>query len=325
MSEHVPIPEPFSSILDELGQYHSLQSRRVPSAELRSVLRKHSIPDSHTTGLRFELTWQKPTGSRVQRAEPIANLTMVRCCTKNSLFSSRASEIPASVAIQAPAEGYLLHLPDQTWAYGPGVTNEPDSPAPALDPNTHSIGYIALRATLQEIHYLYHTSFLMGDDPEAASKFFPRRISDAVMRQVIPLQVKRELQAHIKDPEKSPKAAQARTFLAGLLADPETIQVDLATQAPEPLLEVELGPDSQVDKQLLYYAIHCAKSGNACFIATEDGGIKMEVMQQWQQKHLPIFCPGNFLEFFDLLRELDRWCRPQPAPSLPSDPAPAPE
>ena len=209
---------------------------------------------------------------------------------EGGLFSK---ETWAPFCFTSPATGYLCTITSGGWG--------------AILPHGQS----------DEIHCIYDTSFLMGDDAaetfaqfDLASESFTGQENACLagrFRRIIPLQVKREIQSHFGDPEKNTKARRSRNFLAQLLADERSREFDLKASKASPLLDQELGPDSQTDKQIVFYALNCAQSGNACFVATLDGGIRMEIVKQRRKTKLPIFCQSNISDYFAFLDWQTLW------------------
>ncbi len=148
---------------------------------------------------------------------------------------------------------------------------------------------------------LYDTSFIMNvDTPETFD--LPPTFSE---EHVIPLEVKKELKKHLDSPDKNLAARKGRTLSAKIMGRSDYREVSLAEVPIPELVEVLLGPDSDVDKRLLGFALQFleADPSNAVFLTTHDGGIQAEVsvLQSQRAKHL--FSPATKEKLIQYLYE----------------------
>jgi len=156
---------------------------------------------------------------------------------------------------------------------------------------------------------LYDTSFLMnGGRPVVvqvpAGQLDAKKNRDYIIRTVeithiLPDEVKREIQGHFPDAEKVTATRAARKTVAELIAlgdaadEPCRYQeVILAAVAAKHSTGDVLGADSRTDRLLIGYAKQLAESDSfdCVCVATEDGGIMVDVNKLRVQHGLNLYC-----------------------------------
>lgn len=111
---------------------------------------------------------------------------------------------------------------------------------------------------------------------------------------VLPTEMKQEIGRNLKHPQKATPAKNARVVYAEMLELACFREVDLAAVPRLEMQETFLGPDSDVDKALVSYAVHRAREGANVCVATNDGGILAECASLCAKQKLPIFTPLNW-------------------------------
>ena len=154
---------------------------------------------------------------------------------------------------------------------------------------------------LQHIAIIYDTSFLMNgcclDLSLYLPKDIPREDLDRTLSviQVVPMEVKEEIHRHFRDPAKEGKAKRARAIVASLMGNVgngfqlQEVEIKSNTQ---PLASGEiLGADSLVDRLILGYAVELLveRGFRAVFVASSDGGIKLDVAKLRKQEGRNLF------------------------------------
>jgi|GEM_PF-4297500 len=124
-----------------------------------------------------------------------------------------------------------------------------------------------------------------------------------VLEHIVPEEVKKEIASHFGNPEKDKSARKARTTCAEILALPNHKEVSLAALEPVEPIERILGPDSPTDKRILAEAWRLSKANpkDFVFIATHDGGIKIEAALWNSKLGMQIFTPSNRDSFVEAL------------------------
>jgi hypothetical protein len=110
----------------------------------------------------------------------------------------------------------------------------------------------------------------------------------------LPSEVKQEIGRNLRHPQKAAPARNARVVFAELLESHFFREIDLASVPRVEMNETLLGPDSDVDKGLVSYAVHRASEGANVCLATNDGGILAECASLCAKKKVPIFTPLNW-------------------------------
>jgi hypothetical protein len=157
------------------------------------------------------------------------------------------------------------------------------------------------KGRLQHIAIIYDTSFLMNGCHVDLSLHLPKDIPKEDLNrtvsvtQVVPREVKEEIHRHFRDPAKEGKAKRARAIVASLIGDDgngfQLQEVELKSNT-QPLASGEiLGADSLVDRLILGYAVELLVNRGflAVFIATADGGIKLDIAKLRKQEGCNLF------------------------------------
>lgn len=113
---------------------------------------------------------------------------------------------------------------------------------------------------------------------------------------VLPTEVKQELAKHFFNKDKELNARRGRTFCASLMKLPIYCEESLAELQIPDLNETILGPDSDTDKKIIALALRYAQDG-IVYVATHDGGIKVELSILLARKQIEIYTPASQAEF----------------------------
>ncbi len=141
---------------------------------------------------------------------------------------------------------------------------------------------------------LYDTSYLMNHGSDQIAPYFPLS-DDLQLIRAIPTEVKVELKGHFGDELKDSAARKGRGFVAKIMTDPGYEEVSLQGVKISNTLESLLGPDSEIDKKLIGFALEflTKDSDNLAFIATRDGGIETEAAHLMTKKKVSIYTPAS--------------------------------
>ncbi len=162
------------------------------------------------------------------------------------------------------------------------------------------------------IAIIYDTSFLMNGCCVDLSLHLPKDIPKeeldrtVTFTQVVPGEVKEEIHRHFRDPAKEGKAKRARAIVASLMSDDgngfqlQEVELKPITR-PHASGEI-LGADSLVDRLILGYAVELLVDRGffAVFIATADGGIKLDIAKLRKQEGRKLFVIEDFKPSPDL-------------------------
>jgi hypothetical protein len=154
----------------------------------------------------------------------------------------------------------------------------------------------------QTIIVIYDSSYLMSHGPIVSELAMTSKIP-AVKRgcevvHTIPEEVKLELLNHFSNPEKEQKARGARRIIAEIMRTCDLSdhnvrfqEVNLTASVVQYSSDDTLGADSMTDRLLMGYAKTLAESYRytAVIIATEDGGIMIDVSQLRRATGLSIY------------------------------------
>lgn len=133
--------------------------------------------------------------------------------------------------------------------------------------------------TPRTIAVIYDTSFIIRHDLFVPSRELCPGFS---LRHYVGRQVKQELSAQLNDPDMKEHAVVGRGYLIKIMQDPgyQEVTFDVDAARSFNFLEPLIGPDSDVDKQLIAFAAKQSENVDLVFIATRDGGIEAELVAQ---------------------------------------------
>lgn len=255
-------------------------------------------------------TWHRPRGR-----EPYARMR-----------EPTAGHYEADLPVLDPEHDYCVHVVDVDTHQL--VTSQPidgnahktqssrtlamKGPAPTTDPYFAGAAPPGGKGRLQHFAIIYDTSFLMNGCCVDLSLHLPKDIPKeeldrtVTVTQVAPREVKEEIHRHFRDPAKEGKAKRARAIVASLIGDDgngfQLQEVELKPNTRPHASGEILGADSLVDRLILGYAVELLVDRGffAVFIATADGGIKLDIAKLRKQEGRKLFVIEDFKPSPDL-------------------------